>query len=175
VISRSSASIDTRQLVQVAQLVARDPDACALLGACQAPRDPGVPLRVEQAAAGDLQLGPEVMQMPQHGAVERHPRADQALPMIDQQSQVQLRTGQLRGRKRLDALGDRRAGDRQRVDTVGLAALAAGAPSPGHQLRRNAHDAFAVFDQKPLKRSRDVAAVLKRPHAFLAQPAAPLQ
>ena len=61
------------QLAQTAQLVAGDPDAHRLLGARQAPRDARAPLAVEQRAAGQLELGPEVVQVPLQRVIERRP------------------------------------------------------------------------------------------------------
>ena len=84
----------------------------------------GRPLLREQRAAGQLELGPEVVQMPLQRVVERDALADQPLAVIDQQPQVELGPVQLRGRQRVQALAQRGAGDRERVDAVGLAALA---------------------------------------------------
>ena len=50
-----------------------------LLGACQAPRDPRAPLAVEQRAPGQLELRPQIMQVPLQRVVERAARADEAL------------------------------------------------------------------------------------------------
>jgi hypothetical protein len=49
--------------------------------------------------------------------------------MIDQQPDVELDAGQLRDREPLDAFPECRAGDGERVDAVGLAAITAGAPA----------------------------------------------
>ena len=113
------------EFAQAAQLVAGDPDAHRLLGARQAPADPGAPLGREQRAAGQLELRPQIVQIPLQRAVERHARANQPLAVIDQQPQIELRPGQRGGRQRLNAGGQRGASDRDRVDAIGLAALAA--------------------------------------------------
>ena len=113
------------EFAQAAQLVARDPDAHRLLSARETPADPGAPLDREQRAAGQLELGPEIVQIPLQRAVERHARANQPLAVIDQQPQIELGPGQRGGRQRLDAGGQRGPGDRDRVDAIGLAALAA--------------------------------------------------
>ena len=93
------------QLAQAAQLVAGDPDAHRLLGPGQAPADPAAPLAREQRAARQHELGPEVVQVPLQRVVEPDPLTDQALAVIDQQPQVELRAGQRRRRQRLEALG----------------------------------------------------------------------
>ena len=74
--------------------------------------------------------------------------------MVDEQPDVELGPGQLSGRQRPDALGQRGASDRDRVDAVGLAALAARAPGVGHQPRRHPNHPLAARDQKPLERAR---------------------
>ena len=53
-------------------------------------RDPGCPPAVEQRAAGQLELGPEVVQMPLQRAVERDALADEPFAVIDQQPQIEL-------------------------------------------------------------------------------------
>jgi hypothetical protein len=111
--------------------------------------------------------------MPLQRAVERHALADEALAMIDQQPQIQLGAIQPGGRQLLNVLAQRGARDRERVDAVGLAALAPGATDVGHQLGRDAQHPLAAADQEALEGSRDVATVLQRPHALLAQTARP--
>ena len=95
--------------------------------------------------------------------------------MIDQQADVELDPGQLGDRQTLQTFAQRRASDLQGIDAIGLAAIAAAAALAGHQPRCDANDAFAADQQKPLKRARDVAAVLKRPDPFAAQAARPIQ
>ena len=80
------------------------------------------------APPGSVELGPEVVQVPLQRVVERDARADQPLAVVDQQPDVELRAGQRRRRQRLDARRQRGARDRERVDPIGLAALAARAP-----------------------------------------------
>ena len=164
-----------RELAQVAQLVAGDPDARGLLGACQAPSDPGRPLLGEQGAARERLLGPEVVQVPEQVVVERDRHADEPFAVIDQQPDVELDAGQLADRQRVQAFAQRGAGDGDRVDAVGLAALAAAAARAGHQPRRDPDHALATDEQKPLERARDVPAVLQRPDPLAAQAASPVQ
>src|SRR4051812_37210684 len=52
------------QLADAAKFVAGDANAHRLLGAGRAPRDARAPVAVEERAAGQLQFGPEVVQMP---------------------------------------------------------------------------------------------------------------
>src|SRR3954451_24598617 len=89
-----------------------DADAHRLLGAGQAPRDPGAPLHREQRAARERELGPEVVEVPLQRVVERHALADQAVAMIDQQPQVERGPVKLRDWQRAEAFAQRRAGDR---------------------------------------------------------------
>ena len=93
--------------------------------------------------------------------------------MVDQQPNVELRSGRLGCRQRLDALGERGASDRDRIDAIGLAALAARAPRVGHQPRRQPNHPLAASDQKPLERARHVPAVLQRPNPIGAETARP--
>lgn len=53
-----------------------------------------------------------------------------------------------------------RAGDRERVDRIGLARLASGAPGVGHHLRRHAYELLAGAQQVAFERPRQVPAVL---------------
>ncbi len=164
-----------RELADAAQLVAGDADAHRLLGPREPTRDPRRPGAVEQRAAGQSQLGPEVVQMPLQRVVERHALADQSLAMIDEQPQVELGALQLRRRQRVQALAQRRSRDRHRVDAVGLAALTSAAPRASHQLRRHPQDPLAAVDQKPLERPRDMPTILDRPDPLAAEPARPAQ
>jgi len=113
------------------------------------------------------------MQMPLQRVVERHALADQALAMVNQQTQIELRPVQAGGRQPVQAFAQSGPRDRDRVDAVGLAAPARAAPRVGHQLRRHAHDPLAACNQEPLEGARDVPAVLQRPHPLAAQPARP--
>ena len=66
--------------------------------------------------------------MPLQRVVEPDALPDQSFAVVDQQPDVELGPGQLRGRQRLEALAQRGARDGERVDAIGLAALAARAP-----------------------------------------------
>ena len=114
--------------------------------------------------------------MPLQRVVERDALADQPLAVIDQQPQIELGPVQLRGRQRVQALAQRRPRDRDRVDAVGLPALAsARAATSAISCVVHAHHALAALDQKPLERARDVPAVLQRPHPLAAEAARPDQ
>ena len=161
------------QFADAAQLVAGDPDARRLLRAGEPAGDARPPRAVKQRAARELQFGPEIVQMPLQRVVDRDPRANEALAVIDQQPQVELGPVQVRGRQRVETFTQRGPGDRERVDAVGLAAPAGLAPRPGHQRRVHPQNPFAALDQKPLQRARDMPAVLDRPDALVAQAARP--
>ena len=113
--------------------------------------------------------------MPLQRVVQRHALADQSLAVIDQQPQIQLRAVQLRGRQRVQPFAQRRPGDRDRVDAVGLPAPASAPTRVGHQPRRDPQNPLAAADQKPLKGPRDMPAVLDRPNPLAAQATRPLQ
>src|SRR5215218_959975 len=78
------------QVADAAQLVARNPDADGLVGSGEPPRDAWSPGAVKQRAGGELQVGPEVVQMPLQRVVDRDALTDQSLAVIDQQAQVKL-------------------------------------------------------------------------------------
>ena len=113
--------------------------------------------------------------MPEQVVVERDAHPNEPFAVIDQQPDVELDAGQLGDRQPVQAFAQRRPGDGDRVDAVGLAAIAAGAALAGHQPRRDANDALAVDEQKPLEGARDVPAVLQRPDPLVAQAARPVQ
>jgi hypothetical protein len=113
--------------------------------------------------------------MPEQIVVERGAHADQTFAVIDQQPDVELDAGQLGHRQPVDAFAQRCAGDRDRVDAVGLSAVATTAALAGHQPRRDPDHALAMDKQKPLKGTRDMPAVLQRPHPFVFEAARPLQ
>ena len=71
--------------------------------------------------------------MPLQRVVDRDALADQPFAVIDQQPQVELGPVQVRRRQRVQAFAQRRPGDRERVDAVGLAAPARLAPRRRHQ------------------------------------------
>jgi hypothetical protein len=67
------------------------------------------------------------------------------------------------------------AGDGERVDAVGLAAITPGPALAGHQPRGDADDAFAVDEQQPLAGTRDMATVLQGPDPIGAQARRPIE
>ena len=111
--------------------------------------------------------------MPLQRVVEPDALTDQALAVIDQQPQIELGPVQLCCGQLIQALAQRRPGDRDRVDAVGLPALAPRAPRRRHQPGRDANDALAANDQEPLKRSGDMPAILKRPCPLARQAPSP--
>ena len=143
------------ELADASQLIARDPDPRGLLGAGEAAGETLGPVHGDQAAGRDLELGPEVVQVPAQVVDQPCARVDQPLAMIDEQPDVELDPGELRDRQRLDPVADRRPGDRDRVDRIGLAALTRAVAPSGGQLRRDAHDAFPAREQEPLERPRE--------------------
>ena len=111
--------------------------------------------------------------MPLQRVVERDALTDEPFAVIDQQPQVELGPFQVRGRQRVQAFAQRRAGDGDRVDAVGLAALARRRAARGHQRAVDPQNTFSALDQKPLQGARHMPAVLQRPHPLGAQPSRP--
>jgi hypothetical protein len=71
--------------------------------------------------------------------------------MINQQPDVELNSGQLCDWEALQTFSKRGPGDRDRVDAIRLAAIAAAATLARGQPCRDADDALAMGEQKPLK------------------------
>ena len=140
------------QFADAAQLVARDPDAHRLLSPSEPTRDPGAPGTVKQRAAREPQIGPEIVQMPLQRVVDRDPLSDEPLAVIGQQPQIELRPIQMRRRQRVEPFAQRRSGDRERVDAVGLPAPTRLAP------RRRTSACYARAAPARRARSRSVPA-----------------
>jgi hypothetical protein len=101
--------------------------------------------------------------------------ADEPFAVVDEQPQIELWSVQVRGREGLQALLQRGAGDVERVDRVRLSALAGALACLRGHARRDPQYALAALDQEPLQRSRDLPAILKRPHAVAVDAARPPQ
>jgi hypothetical protein len=89
--------------------------------------------------------------------------ANEALAVIDQQPQIKLRSVQLRGWEGIQPFLQRGAGNIERVDRVGLAALTGALARLRGQMRRDAQHPLAALDQEALERAGHVPAILKRP------------
>jgi len=113
--------------------------------------------------------------VPLQRVIQRDALADQALAMVHEQPQVELWTCQLRGRQRIQPFAQRCSGDRDRVDAVGLPALATTPARRRHQPSGDPQDPLAAADQKPLEGAGDMPAVLDRPDPLAAEPACPTQ
>src|SRR4051794_35391456 len=102
-ISRSSALM-VRESSRMRRSSSRaDADAHRLLRAREATGNARRPAAVEQRAAGQLELGPEIMQMPLQRAVQPDALTDQPFAVIDQQPQIELGPSQVRDRERRQA------------------------------------------------------------------------
>jgi hypothetical protein len=106
---------------------------------------------MKQRAAGQLELGPEIVQVPLQRAVERDALTNEAFAVIDEQPQIELGPIQMRGREGLKTLLQRNPGDTERVDRIGLAALTRALAGRRAQMRRDPQHPLAAADQKPLQ------------------------
>ncbi len=87
--------------------------------------------------------------------------------MVQEQAHLPLGAGQARDRElRLTQRGPR---DRQGIDRIRLAALAAAFARTRHQLRRHAHDLLAAGEEEALERDGHMPAVLEREQALLCE------
>jgi hypothetical protein len=71
-----------------------------------------------RARGGISVLAPEVVQMPAQVVAQRGALRDEPLAVIDEQSDVELRAGQLRDWQAVEAFAQRGAGDRDGIDEV---------------------------------------------------------
>jgi hypothetical protein len=79
----------------------------------------------------------------------------------------------MRGRKRLQAVLQRGAGDVRASIASDLPRWRALLRAPALRCVRDPQHAFAALDQEPFQRPGDVSAVLKRPHALAVEGARP--
>src|SRR3954468_10779101 len=96
-----------RELADAIELVARNADASGLLGARQAPREALRPTLGGECAQRDLELGPEVVQLPAQIVDQCGALFNEHVAWIDEQPDVYLGSGQLRDRQSVEAFPDR--------------------------------------------------------------------
>ena len=121
--------------------------------------------RVEDVAAVEgagrrLLAGHELVEVPAQAVLRLGPLGHEVLAMVDEEAHLAL--GAVEAGDRQVGLAQGRAGDREGVDGIALAGLAADAAGPGHELGRHPHDALARGQQVALEAAREVAAVLQR-------------
>jgi hypothetical protein len=129
----------------------------------QAARNLPEPLLGVQRSAWDLELGPHVVQMPAQSLLILREGVDEIVAMIGEQPNIERSPVQVRAWDVLDPFLQRCSGDGERVDRVGLPALARGAASACHVFRSDPHDVFPARDEESLERTGHVPAVLDRP------------
>jgi len=105
-----------------------------------APREPVEPLGSVEPADGHAVLAPEVVQVPAQPALDGGALAHEILAVIEQQLDLERPLVELGRGQCPETLPQRRAGDRRRVDRVGLARLAGGSTLTCHQLGSDPHD-----------------------------------
>jgi len=113
------------------------------------------------------------VQVPAQVVAQRSALRDETFAVIDEQSDVKFRAGQLRDWQRVDAFSQRGAGDRDGVDEVGFARFARRLACADGQLGRDPKHGLAASEQEPLERAGDVPAVLDRPDMLGAVAARP--
>jgi hypothetical protein len=85
----------------------------------------------------------------------------QVFAVVDQQAQLAL--GPVQAGARQIRLPERRPGDRQGIDGIGLAEGASGVPGVCHQLGWHAHNPLRGAQEVTLQAAGEMAAVLDRP------------
>jgi hypothetical protein len=161
------------ELATAAHEVARDAHLDGLPGARQPPRDAIQPDFAIQCADGHPQLGVDRVQQPAQAVLGLTALTHQRFAMVNQQLDVTSRPIFDRGREVV--VRERGAGDRQRVDAVGLPIRATAAARARHQLGRHAQHPLAARDQEPLQTAADSPNVLNRPRALAVQGLGPGQ
>ncbi len=135
---------------------------------------------IVELARGDLrlELGIEDDEIPAQPIDQPRALGNQDLPVIAQQPDLDGLLVEEGGREPLDALAQYSAGDRSRVDLVGLPRLSFAATRGTHQLRCDTQNTLTRGHERALEALRDVPAVLDCPHDLLAEltrPAQPLK
>jgi len=139
------------------------------------PRKPIDPDHAIEAARRQLELRPEVVQVPTQPLLVLDAASDQVLAVVCQQLDLQGPFIQMGGGQCFGALLERRPGDRQGVDRIRLAGCALALARLAHQLRWDADDPLPRGDEEALERAGDVAAVLERPDPLLIERATPVE
>ena len=150
-----------------------DPNARGLLQACQALGDLLKPANTIQSAGGDLKVRIEIMKMPTQPILVPRAFSDEIFAMIKQKLDLQALGVKSRARKRLDSFAHCGTGDAERVDVIGLAAIASDLARTRDQLRSNANDLLTAAQEEPLKASGHVPAVLDRKRTIVAERSGP--
>jgi hypothetical protein len=103
------------------------------------------------------------------------PVGDEVVPVVDEQAQLAL--GAVERGDRQVRLPEGGAGDREGVDRVALAGLAARGTDERHQPRRHPQHLLARREEVPLEAPREVPAVLEGPGSLrvLGRPAPELE
>jgi hypothetical protein len=99
----------------VADELARDPDACGLFGAGEPPGGFAEPFGGVERSVWDLELRPEIVQVPAQPLLIAAPSGDEVLAMVDQQADVQRRAVQMRLGELVDSFLERGTRDGERV------------------------------------------------------------
>ena len=148
----------------LAHELAGDPHPRGLLGAGEAAGDLPEPFGGVERAGRDLELGPEVVQMPAQPLLILAASGDEILAMVDQQANVERRAVEVRAGEILDpSLSAARATLNASIESD-LPRSRDERRAPAMCFGRDAHDPLAAGDQEPLERAGHVPAVLDRPH-----------
>src|SRR6185295_6664124 len=155
--------------------LAADADASALLRAGEPASDPIEPDDAIQATRRQLEVGPEVVQVPAQALLVFGARPDEILAVVEQQLQIQGRLVEMGDGQGVGALTQRRPRHRQGIDRIGLARSALAAAAFAHQLRGDTDHSLAGIHQEALKGAGDVTAVLDCPGPLWVKTAAPVE
>jgi hypothetical protein len=122
-----------------------------------------------------LELRAQRDEMAAEPGLHASPLSDKVLAMVRQQPDFHRLLVQIGNRELVDPVLDDRAGDRERIDLIGLPRSPLTAARGAHPMRSDTNDPLPGRQQRLLEPMRDLAAVLDRPDPLAVQLARPLQ
>ena len=116
-----------------------------------------------------------MVKVPAQAVDHRGALRNQPLVMLVKQPDLQLFPSKPGSRQILKPVGQGRAGDRERVDGVRLAARPDMGAGLGHEVRGETGDALAVIEQEALQQPGDMPAILDDPDPLVIKFASPVE
>ena len=150
-----------------------DPNAGGLLQTCQALGDLLKPAQTIESSGGDLKIRIEIVKMPPQPILIARAFSDEVLAMVEQK--LDLQAAGVKSRARKLSIPSRTAA-RATLSASMSSDLPRSPATPArtrHQLRSDADDPLAAAQEKPLKASGHVPAVLDRKRTVVAERSGP--
>jgi hypothetical protein len=146
----------------------RDANLRAAWQTCEPAGDSLADLRVVKARWGELgfKLRRELHEVPTQPVRQAAAFGHDLVAVVVEDADLERLLVQVRDRERFGPFSERGAGDRGRVDRIGLPRLAYCPPGCLGQPRRDADDSVTAGEKPALQPAGHVSAVLYRPHAL---------